>query len=106
MISIRITIPRLSVPEAIGFVCEPGRLVFEPDGFACEPLHLQRCDAPPMYVERVCVVTTTVGALVEERESPERSTTRDESFCAADVVALNERAVVGRGSTPFDSEDA
>ena len=106
MISIRIAMLRFSAPEAIGFVCEPGRLVFEPGGFVCEPLNLQRCDAPPTYVERVCVVTTTAGALVEERESPERSTTRDESFCAADVVALNERAVVGRDSSPFDSEDA
>ena len=59
-----------------------------------------------MYVERVCVVTTTAGALVEEREPPERSTARDESFCAAAVVALNERVIVGRGAARFDSEDA
>ena len=60
-----------------------------------------------MYVERVCVVTTIAGALVGVRKSPGRSTTRrDESFCAAAVVTLNERVMAGRGAAPFDSEDA
>lgn len=68
-ISIRIAFLRLRVLRATGFVCEPGRLVFEPGGFVCEPLALHLCDAPPTYVERVCVVTTTAGAPVEVRES-------------------------------------
>jgi len=108
MISILIAILRLSVLGVIGFVCEPGRLVFEPGGFVCEPLApLDAQGAPPMYVERVCVVTTTAGALVEVRESPGRSTTRrDELFCATDVVTLNERVMAGLGAVPFDSDDA
>lgn len=35
-ISIRITVQRLRVLQATGFVFEPGRLVFEPGGFVCE----------------------------------------------------------------------
>ena len=106
MISILIAILRLSVLGVIGFVCEPGRLVFEPGGFVCEPLTLHRCCAPPTYVERVRVVTTTAGALVEVRESPGRSSTRrDESFCATAAAALKERVLAGRGAAPFDSEE-
>src|SRR5947209_15568328 len=59
----------LSVLAAVGLVCEPGRLVFDPARLAFEPLQLQRCSATPAYVEHVCVVVMTVGALVEELES-------------------------------------
>lgn len=60
----------LGVLAAIGFVCEPGRLECEPGGLEYEPLKFQRCCATPTYVEREGVVVTTVGAPVEELESP------------------------------------